>query len=68
LVLASHLLTGKTEFTLFTRLASLREQQSSALAYFNCFWLFAVLMLALIAVVFFMKRSVTEKITRIGGK
>ncbi|MGB8628321.1 MAG: hypothetical protein WCD69_02880 [Xanthobacteraceae bacterium] len=67
MVLASHLLTGKTEFTLFTRLASLREQQSSALASFDCFWLFAVLMLALIVVVF-MKRSVTEKITRIGGK
>src|SRR6516162_1517733 len=49
-------------------LETLREQQSSALAYFDCFWLFAVLMLALIVVVFFMKRSVAEKGTRVGGE
>jgi DHA2 family multidrug resistance protein len=42
-------------------LANLREQQASALAYFDCFFLFAVAMLALVVVVFLMKRSVAEK-------
>ena len=42
-------------------LEKLREQQSSALAYFDCFWLFAVVMLALTLVVFLMKRSVAGK-------
>jgi len=49
-------------------LANLREQQASALAYFDCFWLFAIAMLALIVVVFFMKRSVAEKGARVGGE
>ena len=48
-------------------LENLREQQSSALAYFDTFWLFAVLMLGLMVVVFLMKRSVAEKDARIGG-
>jgi hypothetical protein len=39
-----------------------------ALAYFDCFWLFAVAMLAVTLVVFLMKRSVAEKGTRIGGE
>jgi DHA2 family multidrug resistance protein len=42
-------------------LQNLRHQQSSALAYFDCFWLFAVVMLAVTFVVFLMKRSVAEK-------
>jgi len=49
-------------------LANLREQQASALAYFDCFWLFAVAMLALMVVVLLMKRSVAEKGTRVGGE
>jgi DHA2 family multidrug resistance protein len=49
-------------------LANLREQQASALAYFDCFWLFAVVMLALMVVVLVMKRSVAEKGARIGGE
>ena len=49
-------------------LENLREQQSSALAYFDTFWLFAVLMLALMVVVFLMKRSVAEKGARVGGE
>jgi DHA2 family multidrug resistance protein len=49
-------------------LANLRQQQSSALAYFDCFFLFAVAMLALIVVVFVMKRSVAEKDARIGAE
>jgi MFS transporter, DHA2 family, multidrug resistance protein len=49
-------------------LEKLRDQQSSALAYFDTFWLFAVVMLALTIVVLVMKRSVAEKGTRIGGE
>ena len=49
-------------------LENLRDQQSSALAYFDCFWLFAVTMLALTLIVFLMKRSVAEKGARIGGE
>jgi DHA2 family multidrug resistance protein len=49
-------------------LQNLRDQQSSALAYFDCFWLFAVTMLALTLIVFLMKRSVAEKGARIGGE
>jgi DHA2 family multidrug resistance protein len=49
-------------------LENLREQQSSALAYFDCFWLFAVAMLALTLVIFFMRRSVAEKGARVGGE
>ena len=46
-------------------LETLRGQQSSALAYFDSFWTFAVLTLALVVVVLFMKRSVAEKGARI---
>jgi DHA2 family multidrug resistance protein len=49
-------------------LENLRQQQSSALAYFDCFWLFAVAMFAVTLVVFLMKRSVAEKGARIGGE
>jgi DHA2 family multidrug resistance protein len=49
-------------------LENLRHQQASALAYFDCFWLFAVTMLAATFVVLFMKRSVAEKGARIGGE
>lgn len=42
-------------------LANLRERQAAALAYFDCFWIFAVLTLGLVLVVFLMKRSVPEK-------
>src|SRR5580704_546246 len=42
-------------------LESLRQQQASSLAYFDCFWVFAMLMLALVPVVLLMKRSVAEK-------
>ena len=49
-------------------LENLRHQQASALAYFDCFWLFAVAILAVTFVVLFMKRSVAEKGARIGGE
>ncbi len=49
-------------------LENLRQQQSSALAYFDVFWLMAVVMLVLVPVLLLMKRSVAEKGTRIGGE
>jgi DHA2 family multidrug resistance protein len=49
-------------------LENLRQQQASALAYFDCFWLFAVAMVTVTLVVFLMKRSVAEKGARIGGE
>ena len=47
-------------------LENLRQQQASSLAYFDCFWIFAMLMLALVPVVLLMKRSVAEKGARVG--
>lgn len=43
------------------QLELLRQQQASSLAYFDCFWLFAVLALIMVVCVLFMKRSVAEK-------
>jgi DHA2 family multidrug resistance protein len=43
------------------QLAALRDQQASSLSYFDCFWMTAVLTLAVTFVVLFMKRSVAEK-------
>jgi DHA2 family multidrug resistance protein len=42
-------------------LENLRTQQASALAYFDCFWLFSALGAGLVVLVFIMKRSVAEK-------
>jgi DHA2 family multidrug resistance protein len=42
-------------------LANLRQQQAAALAYFDVFWLMAVLAVALVVLVPLMKRSVAEK-------
>jgi MFS transporter, DHA2 family, multidrug resistance protein len=42
-------------------LDNLRGAQSSALAFFDTFFVFAVLALALVGLVFLMKRSVAEK-------
>ncbi len=49
-------------------LENLRDQQSSALAYFDIFWLLAVVALVLVPVVLVMKRSVAEKGAHIGGE
>jgi DHA2 family multidrug resistance protein len=49
-------------------LESLRQQQASAFAYFDCFWIFAVVTLALVLVVPLMKRSVAEKGAHVGGE
>ncbi len=42
-------------------LENLRQQQASALFYFDCFLIFAVLALALAFLVLLMKRSVAAK-------
>ena len=49
-------------------LENLRQQQASALAYFDVFWLLAAVMLVLVPVVLLMKRSVAEKGARVGGE
>ncbi len=49
-------------------LANLRQQQAASLAYFDDFWLFAVLALALVPLVLLMKRSVAEKGEHIGAE
>src|SRR5215510_473757 len=42
-------------------LENLRQQQAAALAYFDCFWIFAIVSFALLFVVLLMKRSVAQK-------
>jgi MFS transporter, DHA2 family, multidrug resistance protein len=49
-------------------LESLRQQQASALAYFDVFLMLAVVTLALVPVVLMMKRSVARKGAHIGGE
>ena len=49
-------------------LANLRQQQASALAYFDVFRVLAVVMVALVFVVLLVKRSVAEKGARIGSE
>jgi DHA2 family multidrug resistance protein len=49
-------------------LENLRQQQASALAYLDCFWIFAVVTVVLAFVVPLMKRSVAEKGTPVGGE
>jgi DHA2 family multidrug resistance protein len=49
-------------------LENLREQQATSLAYFDDFWLFAVLALVLVCLVPLMKRSVAEKGEHIGAE
>ncbi|MBA4017955.1 MAG: MFS transporter [Pirellula sp.] len=49
-------------------LDQLRQQQALSLAYFDIFWLTAVLALLLAPFVFFMKRSVAEKGSHVGAE
>jgi DHA2 family multidrug resistance protein len=49
-------------------LENLRQQQAAALAYFDVFWLCAVLGILLVFLVLLMKRSVAEKGAHIGGE
>jgi MFS transporter, DHA2 family, multidrug resistance protein len=48
-------------------LENLRQQQASSLAYFDVFWLLAMVTLVLVPMVLLMKRSVAEKGANIGG-
>jgi DHA2 family multidrug resistance protein len=50
------------------QLDELRQQQAASLAYFDIFWLGAVLSAALVLLVLLMKRSVAEKGEHIGGE
>jgi DHA2 family multidrug resistance protein len=50
------------------RLEDLRQQQAASLAYFDVFWLCAVLGVALVFLVPLMKRSVAEKGAHIGAE
>jgi DHA2 family multidrug resistance protein len=45
-----------------------RQQQALSLAYFDVFWLFAVVTGVLVVLVLLMKRSVAEKGEHIGGE
>jgi MFS transporter, DHA2 family, multidrug resistance protein len=49
-------------------LEDLRQQQAEAMAFFDVFWLCAVLSAALVVLVLFMKRSVAEKGEHIGAE
>ncbi len=49
-------------------LENLRQQQASALAYFDVFLMLAVVTLVLVPVVLLMKRSVAEKGAHIGAE
>ena len=49
-------------------LDDLRQQQAASMAFFDVFWLFAVLSLGLVLLVLVMKRSVAEPGERIGGE
>ena len=49
-------------------LDDLRQQQALSLAYFDVFWLCAVVSVAMLVLVLFMKRSVTEPGEQIGGE
>jgi DHA2 family multidrug resistance protein len=50
------------------QLDDLRQQQAASLAYFDVFWMGAVLAAVLVLLVLFMKRSVAEKGEHIGGE
>jgi DHA2 family multidrug resistance protein len=49
-------------------LANLRQQQAASLAYFDVFWMCAAIGVALVPLVFLMKRSVAEKGAHVGAE
>jgi len=57
-----------SQLTTVQVLADLRQQQAASLAYFDVFWLCAVLGVALVFLVPLMKRSVAEKGAHIGAE
>jgi DHA2 family multidrug resistance protein len=50
------------------QLENLRQQQASSLAFFDVFWMAAVLTFVVAFAVLFMKRSVAEKAARVGSE
>src|SRR5262249_32547288 len=60
--------TARSRMMTLQSLSELRQQQAASLAYFDVFWLFALLCLGLVLLVFLMKRSVAEKGELIGGE
>jgi MFS transporter, DHA2 family, multidrug resistance protein len=59
---------GASQEMALQALSDLRDQQATSLAYFDDFWLFAVLALALVLLVPLMKRSVAEPGEHIGAE
>jgi DHA2 family multidrug resistance protein len=59
---------GASQQMTLQSLADLRDHQASSLAYFDDFWLFAVLALALVLLLPLMKRSVAEPGEPIGAE
>lgn len=57
-----------SQATTLQKLADERQRQAASLAYFDVFFLCAVLGVCLVFLVFFMKRSVAEKGEHIGGE
>jgi DHA2 family multidrug resistance protein len=59
---------GRSPLLGLQSLDDLRQQQAASLAYFDVFWLFAVLTGVLVVLVLLMKRSVAEKGEHIGAE
>jgi MFS transporter, DHA2 family, multidrug resistance protein len=59
---------GASQEMALQALSDLRQQQAVSLAYFDVFWLFGVLALALVLLVPLMKRSVAEKGEHVGAE
>jgi len=59
---------GNAEIQLDLFYSSLGAQQSSALANFDTFFIFTVVAVALIVLVFFMKRSFAEKSAHVAAE
>jgi DHA2 family multidrug resistance protein len=59
---------AQSQLVTLQQLDNLRQQQAASLAYFDVFWVCAVLSVALILLVFIMKRSVAEKGAHVGAE
>jgi DHA2 family multidrug resistance protein len=59
---------GASQDMALQALSDLRQQQAVSLAYFDVFWLFGVLALALVLLVPLMKRSVAEPGEHVGAE
>ncbi len=59
---------ARSQLLILQALDDLRQQQAASMAFFDVFWLFAVLSLGLVLLVLLMKRSVAEPGELIGGE